>query len=274
MKTILVPTDFTEVGDNAIKHATLISKYLNAKIYLLHIVDDENEIPSAREKINELAMKNQQISKIPTEGIIRIGSIFEDITNAALELNASLIIMGTHGARGIQKLIGSYAVRVISSSKVPFIVVQRKSPPPEIKNILVPIDMTIETKVKLSVVAELSNTFSAHIQVVYPSPLNKEEEIRIRGNINYTKRFFTQANCPFSIEELKGDKSFVEDVIEYAARNNSQLIAAVNTFEGETIPLFGIGTRDIQKLITNKYEIPVLVVTYHRGKITSSIFEL
>ena len=60
--------------------------------------------------------------------IIRKGNIFEDIGDVAKEIGARLIIMGTHGIKGIQKLVGSYALKVILHSEIPFIITQKKRP--------------------------------------------------------------------------------------------------------------------------------------------------
>jgi hypothetical protein len=76
--------------------------------------------------------------------MIRIGNFINEIGNAASEVGAQLIIMGTHGPRGlIQSIRGGDAMKVITHSEKPFIVVQEKG----IKetgydNIVVPMDMT------------------------------------------------------------------------------------------------------------------------------------
>lgn len=274
MKTILVPTDFTPVGDNALRYGEFLARYLNAKIVLLHIVDDQEDVPEAKRKLLEVAQKYKNDYNIEIVPEVRIGSIFEDITNCAAEVEASLVVMGTHGMRGIQKLIGSYAMRVIKDSTIPFVVVQKKPPPPTIKNILVPVDLTAETKIKFSVISEISSVFKTNLKIVYPLPLNKEEEVRIKANLAFAKRFFSNTSNPFEIIPLETSKGFVEAIIEFAHNNECHLIGAVNTFEGEFIPLFGLGIRDIQKLIQNEYEIPVLVVNYKHGKSTLSIFQM
>jgi hypothetical protein len=58
--------------------------------------------------------------------VVRVGSVYEDIGDAAAEIDADLIIMGTHGMRGMQFITGSRALRVITSSSVPFVVVQER----------------------------------------------------------------------------------------------------------------------------------------------------
>jgi len=270
---ILVPTDFTEVGDNAIRYANVLAATLEAQIYILHIVSDEEELIEAREKVKKIADDNEQKTGIVSKGIVRIGSIFEDITKAALELETSFIVMGTHGMRGIQKLIGSYAMRVIKDSEVPFFVVQKKPPSGSIKNIVVPVDMSAETKVKFSVVSQIASKFNARIHIVHPPASNRDEEASINANVSFARRFFFDKGNEFVIYRLEGGSDLVGSVVKYAENNNCDLIAAVNTFEGEYIPLFGIGIRDIQKLITNEPQIPVLVVNYRRGNYTYSIFE-
>jgi nucleotide-binding universal stress UspA family protein len=54
------------------------------------------------------------------------GTIFNTIGKYASDTDARMVIMGTHGIKGMQKLTGSWALKVIVKSKVPFLVVQDK----------------------------------------------------------------------------------------------------------------------------------------------------
>ena len=118
---VLVPHDFTSVADTAINHAAKIASIFDGGIYLLHIVGKDKEVGDAREKLTKIAEEAAKTYNLKVEPIIRIGNIFEDIGDVATEIDARLIVMGTHGVKGIQKLVGSYALKVITHSKVPFI---------------------------------------------------------------------------------------------------------------------------------------------------------
>ena len=72
---------------------------------------------------------------MPISYQISKGSIFTAIAEYANEKDASLVVMGTHGMKGMQKLTGSWALKVIVKSKVPFIVVQ--DPPQTRKDIII-----------------------------------------------------------------------------------------------------------------------------------------
>ena len=124
-KTFIVPHDFTPVADIALEHAIATAKPLGAQIYVLHVVPKEKDINEAEGKLSAVlaAHKDSGAQLIP---YVRLGSIFEEIGDFAAEHHAELIFMGTHGAHGWQHITGSHALKVVTSSSVPFIIVQEK----------------------------------------------------------------------------------------------------------------------------------------------------
>ncbi|MBK8581799.1 MAG: universal stress protein [Flavobacteriales bacterium] len=126
-KRILVPTDFTKVADCAMNHAAALAERMGATVDVLHIVSKAADLPEARTKVAMEAERGRKwSSKVPFRPQVRVGSVYEEIGNTASELGAELIIMGTHGMRGMQFITGSRALRVITNSTVPFIVVQER----------------------------------------------------------------------------------------------------------------------------------------------------
>ena len=122
-KKILVPTDFTKVSDTAIEHALLVASTIKASIHVMHVVDNKKHIAEARLKLEALRERVKRENNVEVGVIARIGSVFEDIDKVAVEIEANLIIMGTHGTRGMQFLTGSRALKIVTESSVPFIVV-------------------------------------------------------------------------------------------------------------------------------------------------------
>ncbi len=125
-KVFIVPHDFTSVGNLALEHAIATARPLNASVHLLHVVSKESQIKESTEKLEEV-IKQYSESGVEIVPIVRIGSIFEDIGEYAAEHSAELIFMGTHGAHGWQHITGSHALKVVTSSTVPFIIVQEKT---------------------------------------------------------------------------------------------------------------------------------------------------
>ena len=136
---ILVPTDFTSVAETALGHAIKVAEIMNGEIVLLHVVDRDGRSNEARRKLDPIAEKVSKQNNIPTVGKIVTGNIFEDIDKVADYEGVRLIIMGTHGRTGIQHITGSYAMKVITNSTIPFIVVQEKIVPESYKNIVFPL---------------------------------------------------------------------------------------------------------------------------------------
>ena len=143
-KTILVPTDFSEYSDRAIKEAVDIAAQNNAKIYLLHVVDQLQQcaidycIPvetmmkvqsdsekEASRKMQDEAKKITQAKKIDVTFDVTSGVPFEEILKEQQERKADLIVIASHGRTGIIKsLIGSVADKVMREAKCPVLLVR------------------------------------------------------------------------------------------------------------------------------------------------------
>ena len=114
---ILVPTDFSEVCNNATEQAAKAAKYFDYKIVLLHVLDKNS--PKKLEVETKLANLSANKSKeygIEVDVEVVEGDIFSVIPDRAKELGAKLMFLGTHGKVGMQKLTGSFALKVITSS--------------------------------------------------------------------------------------------------------------------------------------------------------------
>ena len=141
-KKYIVPHDFSIVGETALNHAVKVAKTTGGVIHLLHVVAKPAQVEEAREKLVAIARAALKADGVQVEAIVRIGNIFDDVAEYCTEIKAELVFMGTHGTRGWQKISGSYAMKVIESTFVPFIVVQqRKIKETGYDDIVVPLDL-------------------------------------------------------------------------------------------------------------------------------------
>jgi nucleotide-binding universal stress UspA family protein len=167
-KRIIVPWDFTEKADNALAHAVKMAKVLDNTITLLHIVKKDKEIDEAMAKLNDIAALSADKFGVSINTVVKEGSIFTTIGEYTKECeDINLVIMGTHGMKGMQKLTGSWALKVIVSSYAPFIVVQ--DPPTEkvsYDKIVFPVNFKNENREKLIWAIYFGKIFKARIHFI------------------------------------------------------------------------------------------------------------
>lgn len=258
-KKILVPTDFTKVADCAINHAMTLAARIGAEVRLLHVVAKQTDVEDARKK---LALESERAKKINpsvnVEGLVRIGSIYDDIGDTASEIGAVLIIMGTHGLRGMQFITGSRALKVITNSTVPFIVVQERNIKSEgYRDIVVPLDLEKETRQKLTLVADMAKYFKSRVHLITPNEDDEFLHNQLQRNIQFAKQYLHERSIEHDAVIAKEDSDdFVKAVIKHAVKVDADLIAIMNLAQEN---IFGVlGVPNEQEIITNEPMIPVM----------------
>ena len=265
---IMVPTDFTSVADTAIQHAITISKIMKGEIVLLHVIDKDGKTLEAQNKLDKIAETLNKENNVPTVGKVITGNIFDDIVKVAEYEGVSLIIMGTHGRKGIQHIVGSYAMKVITSSEIPFIVVQDKLAPPSYQNIVFPIDFKAETKLKLALTVNMASHLGAKIHIYGEfdnDPFNKQH---IDNNIANAKRFFTEHNVPYTVKIAEKSGSFVKQILHYSVSINADMIVVLNLNYRSISNLL---KNDEEELVSNEAQIPVFMVNPSKSFLAKSI---
>jgi nucleotide-binding universal stress UspA family protein len=265
---ILVPVDFTAVADTAINHATLLAKILKKEISLLHVVEsglltsgkalDQKE-EEARQKLAVLSEKIQKESGIESHIVTRRGNIFETIGEVADELNTAFVVMGTHGVKGIQHVVGSRALKVVNSANRAFVVVQNKPIRPYgYKNIVLPIDFSRETKQKLVWAAELSKIFDSTFHIFADYESDEYAANAVKNNIAYAENYLSTRNCKFTVNKRSKDDNFTRATIQFAAANDADLIIIMTSLEKD-LGDYIVGPYE-QNVIANDAQIPVMTL--------------
>jgi nucleotide-binding universal stress UspA family protein len=270
-KSFIVPHDFTHVADIALEHAIATAKPLNAEVQLVHVVSKENQIHEANDKLKSIVEKyaSKGVDIIPN---VRIGNIFEDIGDFASEHEAELIFMGTHGAHGWQHVTGSHALKVVTNSSVPFIIVQEKVVKPTgYDSIIVPMDLNKETKQKLTIVSRLAKYFGSKVHVVIPDESDDFLKHQVKSNIVFAKRFFKDRGVDME-HSIISRSGFDKEVVKYAVSVDADLIAIMNLNRGSFLNAFSSNYE--QYIITNDALIPALIVNpvYKEGYGQSILF--
>ena len=139
---ILLALDFTAATDTVVKQALVLRQALDARLSLVHVVEfmpvdlyndlvmpqefeiDRDLMQSATQRLQELAEK-QGIDK--SECFVRLGSTRREILDLAVEQHVDLIVIGSHGREGIQRLLGSTANAVLHGAPCDVLAVRIKN---------------------------------------------------------------------------------------------------------------------------------------------------
>jgi len=258
INTILVPTDFTTVADSAINHAASLIKKFKGKITLLHIVSNKKELINMEEKLAASVKSIETEYGIKADFIAREGSIFEDIGGVAKEVDATLIVMGTHGVKGFQHVTGMNALKVIVNSETPFIVVQERKMRNGYNTIVVPMDISKETKQKLGMTVSIAKYFNAKAHIFTPLYTDEFQVKTMNRNMFVAVKEFHKNNLQYEIKVAEKSGNIINQLLEYTASVDADLIAITNSQEAGVHEL--ISGLDERKILTNTSQIPVLCI--------------
>ncbi len=258
-KTILVPTDFTHVGEAALNHATMLASKTNKSITLLHVIATTSDKAKADEKLEEIAKRNASTTGVQTEFTTSVGTIFDQIGHVADIVNAVLVVMGTHGIKGVQKITGSYALKVITKSNVPFIVVQKSPELNTYSRIVIPISYQRESKQPLFSIRDIARVFGATCYLVYARSNDAQLDMNISNNVAYAESFLDEYNIShesFSVGYHLN--SFQNECINYARNIKADIITLI-TEQNISMAEFLMRPAE-QFFIANEAGIPVMCI--------------
>ena len=190
LKRILFPTDFSRCADQALAHAVFLAEKYEAEIHVFHAVTLFNDQPGvvndefeeteemikkleniAEVQLNKVSVAREdddiKIIKAQTRGISTAPVILE----YASENSIDLIVLGTHGRRGLgHLLLGSTAEEVVRLSECPVFTIRElkeAKPVMHLNKILVPVDFSDHSKLALSHASEIAQSYDAKLQVLH-----------------------------------------------------------------------------------------------------------
>jgi nucleotide-binding universal stress UspA family protein len=263
---ILVPTDFSDTCANALDHAKGLASVSKHEITLLHVIKpfDTEAVLREEARLAEARMAGLLNSKqIEAKIVVKIGEIFTAIRDAADELDASLIVLGTHGKTGIQKLVGSYALKVIDSTKRPVLVVQSGSAKSGYKSVVFPIGVTEEERQKAEHAAAFAITYGAKIHIFPELASFDSSKKKMDTAMAQITKYFDKHGVEYEVADTsKYSGSFDKKVASYGKEVGANLIFIVSDPEMHVF----IGGGKEENFLFNKEGIPIMVVTNKKFK--------
>lgn len=272
---IVVPVDFGEQSMIALHQACRLAKMINAELTLLYVAEvhgifrsnplqDEELKKEINAKLDELIEATEKNEGVKADKVVAHGSVYEKVSEVAEMLNARFIVMGTNGGStgGVRRrFIGSNALRVVRESTVPVITIKGKHHRDGCKNIVVPLDLTKETREKVAKAIEFAKMYGADIRIV--SVLFTTDEFivnRLTRQLSQVKGFIEKAGVRCTaeiIKGIKGEESLGQIIIDYSNKVEGDLLLIMTQQETEMTDLF-VGSA-AQEII-NKSDVPVLSI--------------
>ncbi|MBL0341003.1 MAG: universal stress protein [Bacteroidetes bacterium] len=273
IKKIVIPYDFSETADLSLEQAIFMAKLLQAEITLLHIVETvsfttaisqafsgfEKKIETAtNEKLEQLAreihMKSGVVLKIRTE----VGRIYKKICAVAKEIDADIILMGTHGTSGYQKFsVGTNTSRVVQEAHCPVLSVQTHAKGLGFKNIVIPIDDTSESRQKVPFAIGVARFYGAHIHIVGLINFSGADLIRkFKIKVEQVEEYVVQHELSYDTTYMEGND--LAGMTMKAAENVNADLLVIMTEQEPSITGFLLGTYATK--VVNSAKVPVLSI--------------
>ncbi|MBJ7428485.1 MAG: universal stress protein [Candidatus Methylacidiphilales bacterium] len=275
---MLVPVDFSEISLNALEHAAQTAKHFDNDLVILSIVEEnlltslfsnnEEKEAQAREKtLPELEKLADQIKAkygVSCKTEVRVGRIYKTIVETAVEFGCDCIIMGTHGASGFTRIVGSNAGKVINYSTIPVIVVKSNKQTNAYKNIVFPLDLSVESKQKVKMAIHLGKSYKSTIHILYNKVSDEFLNNKMIANLHQVENIFIENGIEFTIKEVDESSSdFADETLKFAEYSQADLIMIMTQSEDKAITEYLIDTY-AQRIVNAEGTVPVMCVNPNR----------
>ncbi|MEP6260491.1 MAG: universal stress protein [Gillisia sp.] len=273
LSKILLLTDFSEVSENAAMYALQIAEIIKVEVHILHVVntpvvwnklplEKEKLYPETREEISDAKVKLKELARkfenkgIITHPLIEFNLGAESIATYMKFDGIELIIMGSHGSKGIMDFsLGSNTQKILRTITKPILVVKNPPPREEIKRIGFASTFEEKQKNAFNKVVNLANLLKANVELLFintPYNFRETQEIDIviadfcEGDIeNICRKHTINAN-----NETRGIKYFMQE--------NEIDIFSIATGTKSGLAQFFVPS--LTEVIINHLEVPVLSI--------------
>jgi nucleotide-binding universal stress UspA family protein len=249
MKKILVPTDFSQVADNALKYAMEIAAKMKGELLLYHVYSfhrrlhydpdyPENEQPYVKdierkmeETLSKFREKTERLN-IPVQTRVEENSVFFLFKNKVVQYDIDLIVMGSKGATGLERVVyGSVAATALETAKVPVLVIPPEHSLRGMDRIVLATDLNRVSADDLLPLRELAEAFSSKVTILrvnthpgeeMPSTDNlplqdvdaKYHEIPLTQTINDSVNAFVAQDQSDLVCMIRREKDFFDSIFK------------------------------------------------------------
>lgn len=264
---VMIPTDFSETCGNAISHGVKLAQFLGYKVCILHVINKETKAALRQKnvgpeyidwRLKEYKKYYEKKYTITVDTMAVEGSIFSTITEVATQIKANLMVLGTHGKKGLQHVFGSYALKVVIDSPIPVVVVQKRSFKEGYNNIVFPVSNDVDPRQEVHWVKLMAKLFNSTIHLFQAV----EKEVGLNSKISIITRQITDVfdaeKIPYEITKAEKPGDFTAQIISYSVYKRADLVM-IMTQPNIDVPGFSLSAWN-ERLMFNDAQIPVMCV--------------
>lgn len=251
--SIVVPIDSTEQTIVALKQSYNLARYTNSQIVLVHTFeqDETKEV----EFMQKLADETARESGLPVKVEYVRGNIYSETMRIAEELDATLVVLGLTSHMSPKNIIGQSAFKFIRESKFPVLTIRGREHRDGCENILLPLDLTKETRQKVDKAIEFARYFGAAIRILSVFSLKDAEyENKILAYSQQVKNYIKSKGIPCTNKSVASD-DIAQAVVDYGHKIEADLIMIMTKAELNIKEMF-VGTT--AQRVVDISDIPVL----------------
>ena len=231
LRKILAPTDFSTFSDHALDHALALAHWYGARVTVLHVVPVEPVLPPYAEFPEPVRLQpaerdrmlgeitrfvgTHRVPGVPVDTALEEGNVVAEILQRAGALPADLIVLGTHGRSGFERMmLGSVAERVLRKAACPVLTVPRRvgsaSPtaPAVFTRILCPVDFSPSSMRAIDYAVSLAEEAGGRLTLLHVLEWFSEDEPREHGHFSVPEyRRYMQQDARTRLQKAVPDEA-------------------------------------------------------------------
>jgi nucleotide-binding universal stress UspA family protein len=265
MKQILVPVDFEPQSQIALEQSYNLARLLPAEIVLLYVYDppagikslfgashDEEILKKLEERLGELATQIRVETGLQVSTILETGQVYSKILETADKIQAQFVIMGTHSQPELPGsevgVLGANSSRVLRSTKCPVVTINARHHYDGCRNILLPLDLTTESRQKVTWGIRIAKIYGAGIKVVSGIWSKNDPAVRNRLKLlaGQVKQVIEKEGITCTVEIVEGvenEKALIPTVLNYAKEQGDIDLIMIMTQQEAGVIQFFVGSR-------------------------------
>jgi nucleotide-binding universal stress UspA family protein len=252
---ILIPVDFSKQSLASIHQSFNLAKYTHSRLVLLHTYEKSGD--ESEEALQKLTKQTESESGVPTESMNVKGDIYEQTDIMAEKIKATLIIAGLESHMRFRNIIGSSASKLVRKAPCPVITIRGNDHRDGCENILLPLDLSPETREKVDIAIQFAKYFGASIRILGVfNETDQDYENKLLAYSHQVKQFIKSKGISCTNKSVPC-KDIAETVVDYANKIEADLIVIMNKPDLNITEFFA-GT-DSQKIVDIS-NIPVMTI--------------
>ncbi len=269
MKNIIVPIDFSEQSEYALKVAASLAKKHGSEILALHMLELNQAMVSSSEGFHpeqtvfliKLAEKRfsdfldkSYLKGISITPIVKHFKVFSEVNQVAKKHNAELIVMGSHGTDGLKEIfVGSNAEKVVRNATIPVLVIKDEMPDFKIDRFVFACDFRDDNLLAFQKAKDFAKMLSAKLDLVYINTPG-DNFLSTKDAYDRINKFLRKSNTGMEVD-IYNDYSVEKGILNYSEMSGADIIG-ISTHGRKGLSHFFMGS--IGEDLANHSKIPVV----------------